>query len=331
MLPNNPTQVALSAQLIDLGGAAPSAIRLLPAGNFRAKDGRPQGLPGWHLDSLSARALIDAAARQADRFLIDYDHQTLYASQNGGKAPAAGWFSQLEWREGDGVALAGLYATDVEWTDAAKQAIRAREYRYISPVLTFDPKNGAVTGLLMAALVNHPALDGLTDLAAAHFQPTRRLPRMNPELLKLLALPDSADEAAVLDAVTALQTQAVAAQTQLAALAAQTPDPAQYAPVSALAALQTELAALTAKVREDELEKLIAPALADGRLLPAQKEWAEMLGRKDIASLSAYLATAQPLAALSSTQTGGHAPPDAKPPLTTLDPHAIYTARRAVA
>lgn len=327
MSPNTTTAtIALAAQMIELGGSAPTTIRMLPAGRFRAKDGRPQGLPGWHLDDASAAQVIASAKAQQDQFLIDYEHQTLYSKQNGAKAPAAGWFSALEWRPGD-----GLYATDVEWTDAAKLAIQAKEYRYISPVLTFDHKNGAVTGLLMAALVNHPALDGLTDLAAAHFQPTRRLPRMNPELLKLLALPDSADEAAVLDAVTALQTQAVSAQTQLAALAAQTPDPAQYAPVSALAALQTELAALTAKVREDELEKLIAPALADGRLLPAQKEWAEMLGRKDIASLSAYLATAQPLAALSSTQTGGHAPPDAKPPLTTLDPNAIYTARRAVA
>jgi phage I-like protein len=144
-------------------GRAPSSFRLLPAGRFKARDGRPNGLAhGWNLTDDLARKLIDAATRQNDRFLIDYDHQTLNAPANGGKAPAAGWFSRLEWRPGD-----GLYALGVEWTASALAAIRAREYRYISPVLTYDATTGDVTGLLMAAIVNYPALDGLTDLAVA--------------------------------------------------------------------------------------------------------------------------------------------------------------------
>lgn len=155
---------------------------------------------------------------------------------------------------------------------------------------------------------------------------------MPAELLACLGLPDDADAAAVLAAVTALKAQVADAQTQLAALSAQTPDPAQYTPVSALAALQTELAALTAKVREDELAKLIAPALADGRLLPAQKDWAEALGRKDIASLSAYLATAQPLAALTGTQTQGQAPaaPGAAPAFKTAFGYGVAEDRAAL-
>lgn len=334
-------RVALSAQLVELDGAAPRVVRLLPAGTFKARDGRPDGLPGWTLDDAGATALLNAALSRQDRYLIDYDHQTLYASQNGGKAPAAGWFSQLEWRPGD-----GLYATDVQWTAAATAAIQAREYRYISPVLTFDPATGAVTGLLMAALVNHPALDGLTDLALAHFtlgalasgRPegldgpagrrrsaghypvvnhplTAGAAAMIPDLITLLNLPDAAEPEAVLAAVIELKAQAdgFAAKAQVNT----PPDPARYAPIEALSALQTELAALTAKVREDELQTLIAPALADGRLLPAQREWAEALGRRDLASLSAYLETAQPLAALTGTQTQGQAP-DPTGPVTAF-------------
>lgn len=342
--------VALAAQLVELSGSAPSEVRLLPAGSFRAKDGRPEGLPGWTLDFLGARALIDAATRQTDRFLIDYDHQTLHAKQNGAKAPAAGWFSQLAWREGDaGAQGPGLYATDVEWTATAAAAIEAREYRYLSPVLTYDPDTGAVTGLLMAALVNYPALDGLTDLAAAHFQllPPREACSMDDNLSErlryLLNLPLTAtaqDIAAELDKVKAMltgptgQTEGLAAvlqrhETETAALAAklaEPPDPGRYAPIEALAAVQTELATLRAKARQAELAALLEPALADGRLLPGQKAWAEALGNKDLDALKGYLETAQPIAALSGTQTGGK-PPEASaesaplktPPGVTVD------------
>lgn len=356
-----PLGVALSAQLIELAGSAPRELRLLPAGSFRAKDGRPQGLPGWHLDFLGARALIDAASRQTDRFLIDYDHQTLNAKTNGQKAPAAGWFSALAWKEGDAAPQGpGLYATDVEWTEPAAAAIAAREYRYLSPVLTYDPDTGAVTGLLMAALVNYPALDGLTDLAAAHFLiPSRHEGRsyhpnealsmddLLERLRYLLNLPLTAtatDIAAELDKVKTMITGAdgeslgLAAvlqrhETETAALAAKladAPDPARYAPIAALSALQTELATLRQQAREAELSALLEPALADGRLLPGQKGWAEALGRKDIESLHTYLATTQPLAALSGLQTGGKAPdgPEAVKPIKTppglsVDPDGI--------
>jgi hypothetical protein len=54
----------------------------------------------------------------------------------------------------------------VEWTADAIADIKAKRYRYISPVIAFDKATGAVTNVLMAALVNAPALDGMQDLAA---------------------------------------------------------------------------------------------------------------------------------------------------------------------
>ena len=67
---------------------------------------------------------------------------------------------------------------------------------------------------------------------------------------------------------------------------------------------------LSAASHDDKISKLIDPALADGRLLPAQKAWAEALGKSDLAALSTYLDTAQPIAALASMQTHGKKPLD---------------------
>lgn len=139
-------------------------ICLLPVGLFRANDGRPEALPGWILTASNATAIIQAAAAQANDFVIDYEHQTMKTAQNGQPAPAAGWFKRLEWRE-----AAGLFAVDVRWTARASAMIVAGEYRYISPVFNYD-STGLVTRLLSAAITNTPALDGLTDIAAAKRQ-----------------------------------------------------------------------------------------------------------------------------------------------------------------
>jgi phage I-like protein len=70
-------------------------------------------------------------------------------------------------------------------------------------------------------------------------------------------------------------------------------------------AVQTELAALQKQVNEGEVEDLVTAALTEGKLLPAQENWARELGGKDIAELRAYLGTAQPIAPLTKTQTNG--------------------------
>lgn len=134
-------------------------IRILPPGLFRASDGRPVGLAGWKIDAASAARIVsDLAIR--DDLVVDYDHQTMMAKENGQPAPAAGWFNRVVWREGE-----GLFAVDVKWTDKAKQMIAAQEYRFISPVFSFDAETGQVERLLALGLTNNPALSGLTDLA----------------------------------------------------------------------------------------------------------------------------------------------------------------------
>ncbi|MBB2775052.1 UNVERIFIED_ORG: phage I-like protein [Comamonas terrigena] len=143
-----------------------AAVRILPAGKFRAKDGRPgtsqSSITDWYLDATLAANVIAQFARLSSAVVIDFEHQTLQKEKNGQPAPAAGWFSGLEWREGD-----GLFMTQVEWTPTARQMILGKAYRHLSPVFRFDPHTGNVLSLHSVALTNDPALVGLVDLAAA--------------------------------------------------------------------------------------------------------------------------------------------------------------------
>ncbi len=285
----------LTAEIHAQGGTVPDAIQLFPAGTVRATDGRPADAPGWTLTADLAARLIQQASARANPYLIDYEHQTLRAEQNGQPAPAAGWFRALEWREGS-----GLWAVGVEWTERARTMIASGEYRFISPVFTYD-KAGRVLRLLHAALTNDPALDGMAAVAALSFTPDQEQP-MNPETLKLLGLAEDATPEQIATAVAALKAKADEAEGSLAALKSTT------APLDTVKELQGQVAALTSAALARDIDDLVKPALADGRLLPAMEAWARDLGKTNLAALKQYLDNAPAIAALKGTQSGGRAP-----------------------
>ena len=274
-------------------------------------------------------AALNAQSAQT-RFLFDVDHQTIRAEANGQPAPAAGWATRFEWRPGQ-----GLYALDATWTDQARGWIESGQYAYISPVITFDAA-GAVTGVLMAAITNYPALLGMDPLGAelsarlqAQFSPDHNPTesRMDlAQLVALLGLATGADAAAVLSAITALKAKAEAPAPATAPLSAAVATALGVAPTAddataltaitalkcggssstqVIAALQSQLATLTNKLNVDEVEALVAQAVADCKLLPVQRTWATELGKKNVADLKAYLAHAPKLLPSVGGQTGG--------------------------
>ncbi|UJB30300.1 phage protease [Chromobacterium sp. Beijing] len=321
-------------------GKAPRVVKLIPAGSFRARDGRPVEVSAWKMDSVQAAILIAAATDRRTRYVIDYEHQTLRSIENGKPAPAAGWFRTLEWRDD------GLYAVDVEWTTAAAAMLESDEYGYLSPVFTYD-KEGRITGLLHVALTNNPALDELPELSVAALSllatvslpPTIQEESMDiAELLEqlrwMLNLPVGAtveDTKAqlqkLIDHLSAGQGTAAASvdllglltgqQQRIAALSATQVDPARFVSVETMRALQDQVAVLTDKLQGGEVEQLLTAALSDGRLLPVQEEWARGLGKSNLDALQSYLASAPKIAALSATQTQGK--PPAADPKTGLD------------
>lgn len=298
--------------LTDAGGPAPGRIQLFPAGEFSARDGRPGTLKGvkvkaWTITPIIAAAVIARWQQRETPLVVDYEHQTINAAENGKPAPAAGWIESLE------AGPDGLYAT-VKWTDAARAFIQADEYRYISPVFSFDPETGAVLELKSAALTNYPALDGM-DAVAARTKDDSPMKKETLEALRqFFGLAADADEDAALAALKA-QGEGQTLTAMLTAAKETAPDPAQYVPAAMLAAAQEKNAALAAKVKELEGESTLAAltaeidaALADGRLPKACEAWAKATAKTNPEAIKGYIASAVPVAALTSTQTGGTSP-----------------------
>lgn len=145
-------------------------IRLLPDGAFAARDGRPGTLTGgnlnaWNLSGPGAEHVLDQWRRRETPLAIDYEHQSLNARHNGQPAPAAGWIESLRYEPGQ-----GLFAS-IRWTEGAKAFIEQDEYRFISPVFSFNPQSGDVLELKGAALTNVPALDGLAPSPRPRISP----------------------------------------------------------------------------------------------------------------------------------------------------------------
>ena len=69
--------------------------------------------------------------------------------------------------------------------------------------------------------------------------------------------------------------------------------------------LQNQVAALTAQRDADKGADLIQAALTAGKLLPAQKEWAQNVLKQPngLAFLTSFVDNAQPIAALTQAQT----------------------------
>lgn len=305
---------AIAALTLEITDRTGKSVQLLPAGHFKARDGRPASIAAckeWMCGPDQAQSMVTAATSQHNPLVIDYEHQTLNAERNGQPAPAAGWFKTMEWRAGE-----GLFATDVDWTPAAAKAIADGEYRYISPVFEFSPVTGEVRRMVMAALTNNPGLDGMRPVALSHTLHPEEEPPMNKlleALLKALGLNGDANEDQALAAMTSHFTKAKTDAEQVVALSAQvvavgTPDPAKYVPVSVLTELQGHVAALTSQVAGREVDEVVRAALSAGKLLPSLESWARDLGKKDLAALKTYVEAAPKIAALTSTQTGGRAP-----------------------
>ncbi|OWJ91111.1 hypothetical protein B6S59_25400 [Pseudomonas sp. A46] len=333
--------VALAACSYSLGTVADDNtiwLQVTPAGHFKPADGREIKVPAWHINQAVATKVIERFRATKNKRVVDYEHQTLRKEENGQPAPAAGWYQDLEWREGE-----GLFAK-VQLTARAAQYIAAGEYQYFSPVFLYHPTTGDVLDVQMGALTNAPAIDGMQELslrAAASFgcfdDPSEENP-VNPLLQALIAALGLAENTTEEQAVAALSAHTtnlrtllglddkaggeamLAACTGLKAKAATSVDPAQFVPLSVVDGLKAEMAALTARLGErdeKDLDGQIVAALEDGRLHKSMENWARDLGKSNRAALTAYLDQAAPLAALAGSQTQGKAPvPDEKTGLT---------------
>jgi phage I-like protein len=165
--------VAFSLEAIPMDDLPTSVIQLLPFtgdDTVRALDGRELRISDYSLDEVQRNH-----AGRVNSLLVDYEHDTYnpFISQS---SLAAGWIREL-FIAGPGAELEdkelmktvaeygpGIYAR-VDWTKAAAEKIKAREYRYVSPVVRTNDEDTVVEAV-GAAITNDPALDGMMPLAA---------------------------------------------------------------------------------------------------------------------------------------------------------------------
>jgi phage I-like protein len=198
--------VAASAAALGAADAASGTwIQIVPAGTFSARDGRGPFKAG---DKAAMQQIVDRTRdyHGANDIVVDYDHQSIFGAKDGvgGTAPAAGWVKELQVRDG------GIYGR-VEWTEKAAAAIRAGEYKYLSPVIPHRKSDGQIVILLNAALTNNPALNIDTVAAGAVFPFAASTEGTDMEkILAALGLAKGTGEDAVLSAINALTTSSTA-------------------------------------------------------------------------------------------------------------------------
>jgi phage I-like protein len=292
----------------DSGEALAQWYQILPPGTFTGRDGRG---PYRILDST---AIVAAFARWSCDLCVDYEHQSLEAAQKAGPIPAAGWIKELEARSD------GVWAR-ITWTETAAACLQAKEYRYLSPVFTYDPKTGDVLALTGAGLTNTPNL----HLRAAASRQGGLMNELLERLCALLNLPATTSPDGVLDRlkpVLAEHSAATAASIQLAkavglaegsslatvAQAVQSrlsspPDPAQFVPKAVYDQTAHSLAQLQDQMKTGEVRALVTAAMSAGKVPPALEAWATEYAKRDTDGFRKYLETA-PMLASASHATG---------------------------
>ncbi len=243
-------------------------VHLLPKGEFRGKDGRGP----WRAEN--PEAVIAASRKEANgrSIPIDYDHQIDLAPAKGGNAPAAGWIGNMEARPD------GIWGF-VEWTPSGKAALDAKEYRFLSPVITYTPE-GQVSAILRAALTNNPNLIQLTALNAAG---TAMIDDETMQTLcDLLSLPSGSDAAAIIQAVRDLTTSKNSV------------DPAKYVPIELFQKAVTAANQANAGISRQSAEIQVNQAIKDRKILPFMHEWAINLCMINKPAFDAFMVSTGP-------------------------------------
>lgn len=288
------------------GGEVPEWVHLIPAGVFYGRDGR-----GPY--TLDAQAVLEAFAGWGADIVIDYEHQGLYAPQNGQPAPAAGWVKQLESRAD------GIWGR-VEWVPRAASMIASREYRYSSPV--FDhTDDGRVFRLIAVGLTNGhnlylTALNRRTANSLTTSSHAKGGAMDINELLErlryMLNLPTLATADQVLAELDKLKTLVASPTTQamrqslalpatagiadlLTAAHARIgmpPDATQFVPRVEYERVANALGVMQKAGEDARVESAVTAAMAAGKVAPASAEWARQYCRADPKGFEAFVASA---------------------------------------
>ncbi len=206
------------------------------------------------VDEESVRFAIDAFNEHATDLPIDYEHQTLGGTYASpdGRAPAAGWIKRLESKPGVGL------VAHIEWTQQATTMLTAKEYRYLSPVAMIRKSDRKLVAIHSAALTNKPAIKGMQ-------------PIVNKAQLEM-SVDEGVNPLAQLRADLKLEVDADAQEVLVAA--------------------SKRLMDLERQTQQRHIDQRISEALRAGKLVEAQRTWAETLVAKEEGLFDEWFRTA---------------------------------------
>lgn len=256
---NRTTSTALC---FELSADVPEWVEVLPPGpTVTGRDGRT-----WSYDPAEVLAATKAHTAGAD-LPFDYVHATELKAPQGEDAPASGWAREYRINE------RGAIEARVEWTAKARNAIAQREYRYISPVFTYDDA-GRIHRFSSFGLINKPNL--LIKALNAEQPTTENIPMLAAAIRAALGLSETATEE---DAVAAIKSLKEAKE-QAALNAERAPSLSLYVPRDDYNALEQRALNAEQQLKQrdkDELNKAINSeidaALKAGKITPATKAY----------------------------------------------------------
>lgn len=228
---------------------------LVPAGHFGGRDGRH-----W-INDRPDDVITFLNAQQRD-MPLDESHSTELKGPKGEAAPARGFFTEYENRE-------GVVYGRVDLNAIGRGLIEGKEYKYYSPAFLYDEATLRVIGLSSVGLTNkHNLL--LPALNNQQQENTMSLAL----IAATLGLAATADEGAIMTAINAMKSDHV-----IALNSAQTPDAKLFVPMEthtlALNNVQdmtTKYNDLVSKQNTDNATALIDDAIANRKIAPANRD-----------------------------------------------------------
>ncbi len=255
---------------------------IVPKGRFEHESGLQV------IDDETLKRIAVAARESMEEIPVDYEHVSMKYGEFGksGKPvkSAEAVLAGFLYPDSFSIERIGLYG-DIEFTDEAAELIRAKTFRFLSPVFIYDPrltKNGElhIESLISLGLTDKPNIAKMPELLN-QIHKEERMKELLEKLKTELSIPVETEDSAVLEhAIEAFQAmsndlkklkeafgidpEASVEDATLVAVNSFAPTAEEWN------AMKEEIAAL----KQKEVSSKVHNAVANGKILPIQREWA---------------------------------------------------------
>ena len=270
-------------------GQCPEEVKILPVGTVNSEKG------DFIVDLESYKKMKAEMQRRGIDIVIDYEHQTLKDVQ----APAGGWVKDL-------IYTPEAIVAKVEWTPKAKEYLKNKEYRYLSPVVLTRKSDSKAVVLHSLALTNIPAINGMFAIVNSVDFDTYNTPTGGKEMdlqriKELLGLPAETPEEDVMNALVKVlekvkdapdpkpeEDKEVVANSVILGLLELPADSKTEDVTTKIMALKAgvsrqnqEIQETMERLRQRDADDAVMMALKAGKITAAQKDWAKEYALKD--------------------------------------------------